>query len=161
MVEPRPIVTSSRLAAPAAEVWAHAVNPSGINDELRPLLRMTVPAALRGTTIEDIPLGRRAGRSWILLLGLVPFDYDDITLVEHDKGRRFLERSPMLSMRVWQHERIVDPLDGASCVLTDRVSFRLRTLPALVPGASRVVGALVRRIFSHRHRRLRLRFGES
>ena len=34
-----PIGTSSRLRAPAEEVWAHATTFDGVNDEFRALLR--------------------------------------------------------------------------------------------------------------------------
>ncbi len=39
----RTIVQVSRLAAPAADVWRWVTTPDGINDELRPWLRMTIP----------------------------------------------------------------------------------------------------------------------
>jgi ligand-binding SRPBCC domain-containing protein len=77
-------------------------------------------------------------------------DYDDLTIVELEPGRRFLERSPMLSMRLWQHERIVEP-DGDGCTVTDRLTFEPR-VP--VPAAP-----LIQVLFRHRHRRLRRRFG--
>jgi uncharacterized protein YndB with AHSA1/START domain len=34
---------TTRLAAPAAQVWAAATTPEGINDELRPWLTMSIP----------------------------------------------------------------------------------------------------------------------
>ena len=33
----------------------------------------------------------------------MPIDYDDLTFIELEPVRRFLERSPMLSQREWQH----------------------------------------------------------
>jgi hypothetical protein len=63
-------------------------------------------ARLRGRTIDDIRPGTRAGRSWILLFGLIPVDYDDLGIAELEPGRRFLERSTMLSMGFWEHERL-------------------------------------------------------
>jgi hypothetical protein len=144
----------SRISAPAAEVWARAVSPDGINDELSPWLRMTMPRALRGKTIDDVEPGMRPGRSWILLFGVIPVDYDDIGIVELERGRRFLERSTMLSMRIWQHERIVDPAGQEECEVTDRLSFELRRPLALVPGSGRLAAAIVARLFAHRHRSL-------
>jgi hypothetical protein len=142
------------IGRPAAEVWERAVSEDGINDELAPLLRMTMPKGLRGRTIDDVEVGVPVGRSWILLGRVLPVDYDDICLAELEPGRRFLERSSMLSMRVWQHERIVEPSDEGSCTVTDRLSFELRRPLAWIPGSSRVAAAIVGFLFRHRHRRL-------
>ena len=129
------------------------MTPEGINDELRPLLRMTMPPSLRGRTISEVPLGERLGRSWILLFGLVPVDYDDLGLAERGPGFRFLERSTMLSMGSWEHERTVAPA-GNGCEVTDRLTFRLRRPLSAVPGSARLAYAIVARLFAHRHGRL-------
>jgi hypothetical protein len=149
----------SRLAAPAVEVWSRAITPEGINDELSPWLRMTMPAALRGATIDDVAVGEPLGRSWLLLGGLLPVDYDDLRLAEREPGRRFLERSSMLSMRVWQHERVIEPEGPAAAVVTDRLDFELRRPLRWIPGSDRLAAAIVRRLFAHRHRRLARHFG--
>jgi ligand-binding SRPBCC domain-containing protein len=83
----------------------------------------------------------------------VPFDWDDMVLVELEKGRRFLERSSMLSLRLWEHERVVEPVGHGSSV-TDRVAWEARS-----PMLQTLAGRVVRAIFSHRHRRLVERFG--
>jgi hypothetical protein len=145
---------TSLVAGEADKVWARAVSQEGINDELRPMLRMTMPARLRGKTIDDVEVGVPLGRSWILLFGLIPVDYDDLFLAELEPGRRFLERSSMLSMRVWQHERTVEPVDVGSCRVTDRLSFELRRPLSWIPGSARLARAIVAALFRHRHRRL-------
>jgi hypothetical protein len=89
----------------------------------------------------------------LLLFGLLPVDYDDLCLAELEPGRRFLERSEMLSMRLWQHERIVEP-EGDGARVTDRLRFELRRVPAAIPGSARVAAWIVARFFAHRHRRL-------
>jgi ligand-binding SRPBCC domain-containing protein len=145
---------TSELPAPAAAVWARVTSVEGVNHELGPWLRMTVPRGARGIeSIEELPLGRAVGRSWVLALGVLPFDYDDLTLVERGPGHRFLERSPMGSMRHWEHERVVEPRGEAACAVTDRLTFAPR-----VPGSGRLVRWIVERIFRHRHRRLRAHF---
>jgi ligand-binding SRPBCC domain-containing protein len=141
---------TTEVPAPAEAVWGRVTSVEGVNHELGPWMRMTVPRAARGLTLEEVPLGERVGRSWVLLLGVIPFDYDDITLVERGPGMRFLERSPMGSMRLWQHERLVEARGDGACAVTDRLTFAPR-----VPGAGRLVRAIVERIFRHRHRRLR------
>jgi hypothetical protein len=153
------IELTTRLPAPAAEVWARAVTPEGINDELRPVLRMTMPKGMAGATIEDVPLGETLGRSWILLGGLLPVDYDDLCLVEIEPGRRFQERSRTSSLAVWTHERIVEPAGESACTVTDRLAWELKPIPARVPGSARLVAAIVGFLFRHRHRRLARHWG--
>ena len=150
----RTVEQTSVVGLSAAEMWRRATTPEGINDELAPVLRMTVPRGLRGRTIGDVKVGETLGRSWILLGGLLPVDYDDLGLAELEPGRRFLERSSMLSMRVWQHERIVEPADDRSSRVTDRLGFELRRPLAWIPGAERLAAAIVAALFRHRHRRL-------
>jgi hypothetical protein len=149
----------SRVAAPARDVWARAITPEGINDELAPWLRMTVPRGLRGATIDDVRVGEALGRSWVLLAGVLPVDWDDLRLAELEPGRRFLECSSMLSMRVWEHERIVEPARQDAATVTDRLRFELRRPLAWLPGSHRLAAAIVRRLFAHRHRRLAAHFG--
>jgi ligand-binding SRPBCC domain-containing protein len=150
---------SSRIAAPAERVWERVTSAEGINDELRPILRMTVPAGLTGLSAGDVPVGEVLGRSWILLFGVLPIDYDDICLVELEPGRRFLERSSLLSMKAWEHERVVEAAGDGACEITDRVSFQVR--PWLVAiGGERIAEAVLTRLFAHRHRRLAARFAE-
>ena len=135
-------------------MWDRAVSAEGINDELRPWLRMTMPRRLRGRTIDDVEVGLPLGRSWILLGGVLPVDYDDLCLAELEPGRRFHERSSTLTMRVWEHDRTIEPLSEASSRVTDRLSFELRRPLAWLPGAGRIAAAIVAALFRHRHRRL-------
>jgi ligand-binding SRPBCC domain-containing protein len=158
---PPDVVATTRLAAPAEEVWARAVTPEGINDELRPILRMTMPRAYRGKTIDDVKVGEPLGRSWIYLFRVLPVDYDNLTLAGLEPGRRFRERSTMLSMTLWQHEREVVPVGEAECEVTDRLTFTLRPPMAWIPGMKRLAIATVRHLFAHRHRRLAERYGSS
>jgi ligand-binding SRPBCC domain-containing protein len=148
-----PIVTSSLLLAPREAVWARVSTAAGINDELWPLFRMTAPARLRREGLAAVQVGQRVCRSFVLLGGVLPVDWDDITLVELDPPAGFRERSSMLSQRVWEHERALEQTpDG--CRLTDRISYQPRIA---VPDA--VLRAVFSRVFRHRHRRLQRRFG--
>jgi len=116
-------------------------------------MRMTVPQRLRAVTLDEVELGVRICRSWVLLLGVIPFEYDDLVLVERGPGLRFVERSSTLMAQMWQHERKVVPR-GSSCELTDRVVADLRPTAARVPVAAVLFQRVVRTIFAHRHRRL-------
>lgn len=141
------------LASPPATVWQHITSIDGVNGELMPLMRMTVPRALRGATLDDLPLGQRAGRSWILLFGVIPIDYDDMTIAERGPGHRFFEQSTMLTQSQWTHERTVEGMPRGSRV-TDRLTWQGRVRPL---GA--VYRFVIPIVFGHRHRRLRKRFG--
>jgi ligand-binding SRPBCC domain-containing protein len=155
----RTFTTMTTLGVAPDQVWQRVITPEGINAELRPVLRMTVPRAWRGTTLETVAPGTRLGRSWLLLFGVLPVDYDNITLVEWEPGRRFREDSTTLSMRHWQHERSVLPWERG-CIVQDQVSFAVRNPLALLPGLERLCGALLQALFRHRHRRLLTYFAQ-
>jgi ligand-binding SRPBCC domain-containing protein len=147
------------LAADADTVWAWVTTAAGVNDELRPWMRMTVPKGWRDGSLASLEPGVTIGRSWILLFGVIPFDADDLTLAEIG-NRHFVERSPLLSAASWQHERTVTPTPQG-CRLADRLTFEPRALMARLPGGTRLHTAVITAIFRHRHRRLTRRFGPS
>lgn len=150
---PNELVVSSSVAAPSEELWRHAVSPARMNREFRPLLRMTFPAG-----VSDLTAGWRSGerqfRSWLLLGGVLPVEYDDVVFEQVEPGRRFLERSALFTQRVWEHERTLEPMPGG-CRVTDRVHF--------VPRVS-FLAVLYRpvflAVFRWRHRNLIRLFGE-
>jgi ligand-binding SRPBCC domain-containing protein len=148
----RTVQLESRLPASTAAVWERVSTFEGINHELGPVLRMTAPASVRSLEPADVVLGERIFRSWVLLFGVVPIDFDDLTLVALEPGRGFHERSRMLSMRVWEHERWLTA-DGDGCRVADRLSFEPR-----LPGSGPLAERIVRATFRHRHRRLRSAF---
>jgi ligand-binding SRPBCC domain-containing protein len=167
---------TTALAAPAEMVWAGAVDPEGINDELGPWVSMSMPKEIPpGMTIEDVELDVPVGRSWIKLgipvrrrtatqeagavcFGLIPVDYDDLCLVERGPGMRFLERSKLGSARVWEHEREVVSTGESTCEVTDRLAIELRS-PLRAIGGSRLAPRIIRALFTHRHKRLGERWG--
>jgi hypothetical protein len=138
---------STVVPADPDTVWDRVATIEGISHELGPFFRMTAP---RGLTLDvaTVPLGQRWFRSWILLFGVLPVDYDDLTLLRLEPGRGFLERSSMLSQRVWEHERTLEAVDGGTRV-TDRIAFEPRIRLAV-----RAQHALFHALFRHRHRRL-------
>ncbi|HVU74867.1 MAG TPA: hypothetical protein VHE83_18030 [Mycobacteriales bacterium] len=150
--------TSCLVNAPRAAVWSRIGTPDGINDELSPLLKMTVPRHMRGRTLDDVPVGRSLGRSWLLFLRVIPFDYDRLMLAERDPGARFLETSTMATARAWRHERsLTDHPTGT--IVHDKVAFDLRAPLRWVPGYAAIYAFVLRRIFAHRHHRIRRFFG--
>lgn len=145
-------VQTSVVRAPQAAVWEFVTQPEGINHELWPVLTMTVPRGAAGLNLADVEAPIQLGKSWLLLGTLIPLDYDDIGIVELDKGSRFKEQSTMLSMKAWGHERsIAAHPDG--CTVTDRITFTSR-----IPGLDRVMAPILRWLFRHRHKRLQAHF---
>ena len=146
---------ASQLDAEPAAIWQRVMSAEGINAEMKPWFRMTVPRGLENLDIANAQPGR-LGRSWILLFGLIPVDYDDLGLQRIEHGRGFLERSTMLSQRLWEHERTIVPVAGGGVELTDRIAWEPR-LP--LPG--RLARPLFSAFFRHRHRQLRRYFGSA
>src|SRR5262245_37952122 len=93
------------LVAPAERVWAHASTFACVNRPLWPPVQMTYPPAKARITPEAFPEGQFAFRSWLLLFGLIPLDYDDLTLVELRLGQGFHEVSRMFAAPRWEHRR--------------------------------------------------------
>jgi ligand-binding SRPBCC domain-containing protein len=141
------------LAASAGEVWEHATSLEGVNRELAPLARMAAPPGMRIPRANEFVPGKVLLRSWIYVLGFLPVDYDDVTLCEIEDGRRFLERSPMLTQKLWEHERTIEPT-ATGCILRDRIRFEPR-----VRAAARLQLAVYRMVFANRHRNLARMFG--
>ncbi len=148
------ISITSRVDATPDRVWERVTSPEGINHELRPWMRMTLPRGVEGLSIDQVEVGTPVGRSWILLFGLIPIDFDELNLVRLEPGRGFLERSRMLSQRSWEHERTIEP-DGNGSLVTDRIRWQPRLgLPAAA------LRPMFRALFRHRHRRLQSHFAE-
>jgi ligand-binding SRPBCC domain-containing protein len=150
----RTVEQESIVAAPPDVVWARVSTFEGVNDELLPLMRMTAPAHVRALDPSQVVLGERIFRSWVLLFGVIPIEYDDLTLIALEPGSGFHERSRMLSMRVWEHKRTLEPTGDAATRVSDRLSFEPR-----LPGSGPLLERFIRATFRHRHRRLRRRFG--
>ena len=150
------IEQQSIVDAPAEQVWARVVTPEGINDELRPWMTMSMPRGAESLTVDNVPIGTPIGRAWLRLLGVLPFDYDRLTIAELEPGHSFHEESTMMSMRQWRHERSVTPDGDSKSIVRDRVTFQLRAPLRL---ATPVIAAGIRALFGHRHRRLQRHFG--
>jgi len=144
---------SSVLQADVDAIWTHCSSMKAVSRELRPLIRMTYPSGADSIAVDPFVPGKVLFRSWLLLFGFVPVDRSDLTLVEMDRGRRFLERSPMLSQELWEHERLLESVAEGTRV-TDRLEWHGR-----FPGASATFALTVPILFRWRHRRLRKIFG--
>ena len=145
----RVVEQSSVIPAASDSVWARVTRPEGINDEMRPWMTMTMPRGARELTVDTVPLNTVIGRAWIRLFGLIPIDYDALSIIKLEPGRHFHERSTMASMRRWEHERTLTPLDDGTTRVTDRITFEPR-----FAGIGAVFARVLPAFFAHRHRRL-------
>ena len=145
MVTMRSFRVSSVLRAAPADVWARAATLAGVNAELMPLARMTGEG--------EIGAGPH-GRSWILLGGVLPIDYDDINLEAVEPGRGFRERSALGSCSAWRHDRTLVPLPSGGTRVVDEVAFAPR-----VPALGGLMAFAFELTFRWRHRRLRRMWG--
>ena len=134
------------------EAWSHMTSPSGVNAEFWPFIRMTFPSTMEDVTTDWQP-GRHLFRSWLLLFGIIPVEYDDFGFKEVDIGKRFLESSEMLSQHQWIHEREISETP-AGARISDRVSFVSR-----LPYLESVYLGVFRLVFRYRHFRLKRLFG--
>ena len=117
-----------------------------------------VDAAWRGRNNRRHRADRHSDRAcWLRLFGVLPFDYDQLSIAELEPGRRFHEESTMLSMRRWRHERTVTPEGDTKTIVRDRITFQ--TCAAL-GFAAPLIAAVLRALFGHRHRRLQQHFAE-
>jgi ligand-binding SRPBCC domain-containing protein len=139
----------TRVGAPGAEVWAVASTMDGVNAELGPLVRMTVPKGAAGRIGDGVSF-----RSWLLALGILPLDRHSLVVERVIDGGGFDEESTSWLQQRWRHERrITDHGDG-----TSTVADHLVVVPRIAISRS-LVATMVGQVFRHRHRRLVRRFG--
>ncbi len=146
---------SSLLSADVDAVWVHCSSMKGVSQELWPWLRMTYPKGAESLVVDPFVPGALLFRSRLLLLGVFPVDRTDLTLVELQPGRRFLERSSMATQRIWQHERLLEPV-AAGTRITDRLEWQGR-----FRGATAAFAVAVPVLFKWRHHRLKQIFGKA
>ena len=110
---------------------------------------MTFPAG----ALDDLSgarLGSPLFRSWLLLLGVLPFDRHVFVLGAVGE-RHFVETSHSVLQKLWRHERFVTPYGSGGCVVHDKVVVEPR-LGLLRPFAVKMAAA----VFRHRHKKLTL-----
>ena len=137
----------SKLRTDREKLWTWISSVKGISKELWPLVKMTVPPEV--LSIENLPFkpGVKVFRSYLLLGGLIPFDYWDLTLTELTANYGFVENSTIGLMQHWRYERIISehPTDTQMMILTDQMEFAPRFAP-------RMTEYFVKKLFEHRHK---------
>jgi hypothetical protein len=117
-----------------------------------PILKLEFPKGMTHIPRDGGGLGRPLGNCKFLLFGILPVDLSRLTFVEVEPGRRFVEQSPLLSMKSWRHERVIEPAgDGTKVV--DSLEFTPRF-------ATGIVKWFISKFFQHRHAVLEREFKE-
>lgn len=146
------VTFDSRVPITPREAWNWSTSVRGTDAEMGPILKLDFPAGMTEIPQDQASLGKQLGRCKFLLFGIIPVDLSRLTFVEIEPGRRFVEQSPLLSMKEWRHERVIAPgPDGTHVV--DTLEFTPRF-------ATPVVKWFISRFFAHRHAQLKKQFQE-
>ncbi len=153
-LERRYEMSSTLQGVSVDRVWNRVNSWEGVNDELGPLVQMSVPHQY--PQVSDIPAdGECHFSSKVLLLGVIPIDVHSFSLRDIEPPHFFDECSENKMMRVWEHKRTVMPVEGGVTV-TDYCGFEPRI--AILGG---LLLSVYRFIFRTRHRRLRKHFADN
>jgi ligand-binding SRPBCC domain-containing protein len=146
------ITFESKLPVAPDELWDWSTSVHGVEAELGPLLKLDFPKGMTHIPRDGSNLGKVLGNCKFLLFGIVPIDLSRLTFVEVEPGRRFVEQSPLLSMKRWRHERIIAPgSDGTR--LIDVLEFTPRF-------ATGITKWFISQLWKHRHAVLVRQFHE-
>jgi ligand-binding SRPBCC domain-containing protein len=113
------ITRRTALDARGEQVWDAVRSPQTFLEITRGALRMPV---LEGRT-WDWEEGEEVS-GWIWLLGVLPFSRHTIRITSIDPAAKVIrtdERGGLV--RTWQHDVVVEALDGGRCRYTDRVTI--------------------------------------
>lgn len=141
----------SYLTVDAALLAQEILNMSAVNDELRPLLTMSVPEYWHSIPISDWPVNKPLFHSTIYLCGVFPVDRHYFTF-SHTSSLGFIESSYSLMNTKWHHERTIKH-KGNGAMVKDIVIYQSKLCIL-----GRLSMPLYKAIFKHRHRRLKLRY---
>jgi ligand-binding SRPBCC domain-containing protein len=145
----------SELAASREQVWAQISTWSGVNAELYPFFRMSVPAGLDSLERPAACFGERFC-SWVLLFGMLPVDRHCLRFESVRPGLGFEENSSTWLHRRWRHHRVLtQPAEGGLRVC-DTIRYQSRWRPL-----ERLTRPVIAALFRHRHAQLRLAFGDA
>ena len=110
---------STSLEAPADAVWAAVKTPAAFRTVTRRLLAMPV--------IRDRHDQWRSGETvvgWVFLFGFLPFSWHHLNIASSDNPTRTLRsREFGGSIRGWNHDIEVVPIDAATCRNRDQIEI--------------------------------------
>ena len=144
----------TEIKGAASQIAREILTMSSVNDEIMPIVRMTVPQNWLKRPIYEWPTGAKLFTSCLLLFGCIPFDLHQIGMAEVSLTG-FNEASSSGLMRVWRHHRQIEPR-GENTLASDTVEFEPRFRPLEV-----LLTPVYRSVFQHRHKKLTQRYGIS
>lgn len=118
----RTFTIRSELPVSAENFWA-TQSLAAVNEELRPLYRMTAPPAVLRAPISEWAKHSHALKSWILFRGVIPVDRHLFGVIEFTAPTAFVETSSSWLNKLWRHERTVGKTPGG-CEVVDTISFK-------------------------------------
>ena len=134
----------SKLPTSPAELWDWSTSVHGVDAEMGPIMKLDFPKGMTHIPRDGTGLNKPLGNCKFLLFGFLPVDLSKLTFVEVEPGRRFVEQSPLLSMKRWRHERTITPAaDGTKVV--DSLEFTPRF-------GTPMVTWFISKFFQHRHK---------
>ena len=95
------IQRSSHLSEDSGGIWRVIGTMRGVNAELMPWIRMTVPRVYAEVCFEEMPRDTVAFKSWILLFGFIPIDRHTFLWVRVESAVSFVEESSSWLQRRW------------------------------------------------------------
>ena len=126
---------------------------SGVNYELSPLLKMSVPQTWAAKPISDWPVNNNIFSSTILLFGFIPIDLHRFKFLSvHGMG--FKESSKTLLNSLWSHQRTISS-NGSGAKVTDVVYYKSK-----LGFLGYLFKPLYQSIFAHRHKRLKSKYAK-
>ena len=144
--------TTSTLNLPRTQLWQEVTNMQGVNYELAPFVKMTLPKEYEQFTIQDAPVGEKLFTSIILFFKFIPVDIHHFRLDQVVTNERFEENSTSLMHQFWRHTRILRRIENGT-EITDVIQF----LPRL-PLIGYLLQPVYQFVFRNRHQRLRNKF---
>jgi ligand-binding SRPBCC domain-containing protein len=142
----------SKVATSPSELWNWSTSVRGVDAEMGPVLKLDFPKGMTHIPRDGSGLGKPLGNCKFLLFGFLPVDLSRLTFVEVEPGHRFVEQSPLLSMKNWRHERVITPEEDGTRVV-DKLEFTPRFATPLVKW-------FISKFFEHRHAVLQREFVE-
>ena len=146
--------TTSIIELEYIQLWKALTNMQGVNYELAPFVRMTVPTAYREFTIADALVGKQLFKSVILLFQFIPVDIHYFKLDKVIPNERFEENSTSLMHYFWKHTRILIIINKGTMV-KDTIQFSPR-----IPLIGFVLKPIYQFVFRNRHQRLRKKYNK-
>ena len=127
---------------------------SGVNYELAPTVKMSAPEQWVSKSITEWPVNKEIFTSTISFFGVIPIDRHRFKLLSVSSAG-FVESSSSVFNSVWSHERTITK-SGSGANVKDVVGYQNK-----ISLLGTLLKPFYRSIFTHRHKRLKLKYAKS